>query len=378
MGQAIASNVNHLKAGAGESSVLLSRKKIWIDLDNSPHVPFFAPIIKHLEERNYELIITGRNAFQVVELVERFKLSCRTIGRHYGRRKTFKVVGALIRALQLKFALTGQKPDLALSHGSRSQLIAATLLRIPSIVIIDYEFVKILPLRPTWVMAPKVIPESAIQFRRDRILRYPGIKEDVYVPQFKPDPSLRSKLGLKEDGVLVTLRPPANEAHYHNPESDYLFRAAMQFLGTKPEVQVVLLPRTKAQANQARNLWPGLFAIRKIVIPDHVVDGLNLLWISDLAISGGGTMNREAAALGVPVYSIFRGRTGAVDRYLSETGRLVFLATAEDIRNKVVLARRRKPDTLGTEHLPALKTIVENVVKVTESGCLVKPHWVQS
>jgi len=45
--------------------------KIWIDLDNTPHVPFFKPIIRELEKRGHEVVLTARDAFQVCELADR-------------------------------------------------------------------------------------------------------------------------------------------------------------------------------------------------------------------------------------------------------------------------------------------------------------------
>jgi len=216
-------------------------------------------------------------------------------------------------------------------------------------------------------MVPDVLSLADIPFPKEKVLRYPGIKEDVYVPRFQPDPTIKSKLGLEHNHLVVTVRPPASEAHYHNPESDKLFHAAIEFLGQKPAVRMVLLPRNARQANSLKALWPDLLRSGKIIIPDHVVDGLNLLWFSDLVISGGGTMNREAAALGVPVYSIFRGTIGAVDRYLSEAGRLVLLEKAEDFPDKINLCRWERPETPRKGSSSTLTTIVENIVSFAES-----------
>jgi len=216
-------------------------------------------------------------------------------------------------------------------------------------------------------MAPEVIPDSAFPCEQDRILKYPGIKEDVYVPNFKPDRSLASQLGLGKDKVIVTLRPPANEAHYHNPQSDELFKAAVEFLSQAPSVKVILLPRNAKQGTFARQYWPNLFAAGKIVIPEHAVDGLNLIWHSDLVISGGGTMNREAAAMGVPVYSIFRGKIGAVDTYLANQGRLVLLESVEDVRTKIILSRRPRTVAPQNGKRTTLTTIVDSAVSILES-----------
>ncbi|MHB8652833.1 MAG: DUF354 domain-containing protein [Terriglobia bacterium] len=341
---------------------------IWIDLDNSPHIPFFVPIIHELERRGHCVTLTARDAFQVCELANLFGLTYKRVGRHYGKHKVLKAYGTCVRALRLLPTTVNAKMDLALSHGSRSQLLAAAIRRIPSVLILDYEFAKsLLFARPTWVMAPEVIPSSAIHCDKRRILRYPGIKEDVYVPSFKPNPSIKAQLGLNGESVVVTVRPPANEAHYHNPESDELFDAVIELLGRTPNAKIVLLPRNGRQEASVRRAWPNLFSTRKIIIPEHAIDGLNLIWHSDLVISGGGTMNREAAALGVPVYSIFRGTIGAVDRYLAETGRLILLESAEDVRHKIKLSRHERPEMRGNIPNNTLTTVVENIVSIIES-----------
>ena len=114
--------------------------------------------------------------------------------------------------------------------------------------------------------------------------------------------------------MVVTVRPPATEAHYHNPESEELFAESLRLLAQTRSARAITLPRNARQGEQLRREWADLIANGTMIIPDTPVDGLNLIWFSDLVISGGGTMNREAAALGVPVYSIFRGKIGAVDK----------------------------------------------------------------
>jgi hypothetical protein len=211
---------------------------------------------------------------------------------------------------------------------------------------------------------PEVIP---VETGKIRTLKYPGIKEDVYVPRFKPDASIRSDLGLGADEIVVTLRPPANEAHYHNPESETLLAAVFTLLNNHPLVKVVMLPRNQKQELSIRSEWPGLFASGKVMVPDHAVDGLNLIWHSDLVISGGGTMNREATALGVPVYSIFRGKIGAVDRYLAAAGRMVLVESVQEVETKIVLQRRHRPMDPEKGSSATLKSIVDHVVTIAES-----------
>ncbi len=340
--------------------------KIWIDLDNSPHVPFFEPIIKEFEKRGYSVVLTSRDAYQVSELVDLFGLTCKKLGRHYGKNKILKVLGVCMRALQLVPLMLREKPALALSHGSRAQLLTSFLLGIPSITIFDYEYVSqgLMWLKPGWVIVPEVIPDDAVKHNRRRLLRYRGIKEDVYVPNFKADSTTRSKLGLSDSDLVVTIRPPAVEAHYHQPESDELFRAVVEYLTNQPNVKMLVLPRNNRQQRAISELWSNLISSGKLIIPSHVVNGLDLIWSADLVISGGGTMNREAAALGVPVYSIFRGRIGSVDRYLADQGRLVLLEKVEDVRTRINLVKRSHDAKPRSTDCFAMRDIVDEVSAV--------------
>ena len=345
-----------------------TQKKIWIDLDNSPHVPFFRPIILELEKRGYSVVLTARDCFQVCDLANLFGLSYKRIGRHYGKNKLAKAAGLLFRTLQMSPTVLNEKPDISISHGSRTLILLSSILRIPFITIADYEHSWSVAFRASgYSIVPDVIPDDANRLKKDRILKYPGIKEDVYVPFFRPDPSLRDVLGISADNLVVTLRPPATEAHYHNPEAEQLQDEAIKFLTESPKTKIILVPRNARQGTVLRKRWPNLFATGQIMIPDRVVDGLNLLWHSDLVISGGGTMNREAAALGVPVYSVFRGKIGAVDRYLADSGRLILLESVEDVRKRIVLKRRQPLDKPINAGSASLQTIVNHIVSVIDS-----------
>jgi predicted glycosyltransferase len=353
-----------------------ARRRVWIDLENSPHVPLFIPIIQELEKCGYSVLVTARDCFQVRDLARFHNLPCKVVGRHYGKSKALKVAGMGIRAFQLIPSVWRDRPDLAISHGSRTQLVASWFLRIPSLVIFDYEFAQALRvIQATWVMCPEVLGQDALLFKgvvANQILTYPGIKEDVYVPRFTPDPSILAQLGLERSDIIVTLRPPATEAHYHNPESEHLLDSVLEMLAEVPDAKIVLTPRNARQEQAIRHSWPHLFANRKIIVPAEVVDGLNLIWHSDLVISGGGTMNREAAALGVPVYSIFRGHIGAVDRYLAATGRLVLLESLEDVRRNILVRHRERGRIPDRNADGALRTIVDNIVKILDGKCSVR------
>jgi predicted glycosyltransferase len=330
-------------------------------------VPFFRPIIHELEASGYSVLLTARNCFQVCGLAERLHLDCDATGRHYGKNPAMKLLGLGIRTLQLLPKALRARPTLAVSHGSRSQLMAAKLLGITTLQILDYEFAKgWILIRPTWAMTPDMIPDEAVKSDPSRLLKYPGIKEDVYVPSFTPDGDIRRDLGVSEFDILATLRPPASEAHYHNPESDALFTATVSYLSRFAEIRMVVLPRTNRQGDTIRAQWRDLFSCGKVMIPDHVVDGLNLIWHSDLVISGGGTMNREAAALGVPVYSVFRGKTGAVDRFLEDRGRLVMLESPEDLAPKLIVRRRNRAVRPGVAGNTTLSAVTNHIIRLVE------------
>jgi uncharacterized protein len=222
---------------------------VWIDLENTPHVLFFNPIIKELRNRGYEVVTTARNYSQVYALADLFHLEYKKIGRHFGKNKLLKVIGLLTRVAQLciYFAST-QKPSLALSHGSRSSMMTAKALGIPCINAIDYEHTQhfMMPW-PKLTIMPSVLEKNFKRGDTSHIKGYPGIKEDVYVEGFKPDNSVLNQLDILNGNIVVTIRPPATEAHYHNKKSEDFFTAIMEHLCNNSHICAVITPRTKKQ-----------------------------------------------------------------------------------------------------------------------------------
>lgn len=336
-------------------------KKIWIDLDNSPHVLFFSPIIKELKRRGYRVIVTARDFAQVCGLANMFNLEYQAIGRHYGKNKFMKVLGLFVRSAKLLPTIIKERPQLAFSHGSRSQILASKLTGVKSLEAFDYEYAKGLPLmKPSKAIVPEVLPANKIKMDTADLLRYPGIKEDVYIEDFQPDISVLETLGIAANEIVVTVRPPATHAHYHNPHAEKVFDAILSDVVTRDDTRIVILPRTPQQDADIRKVWAPYFDAGKIIIPP-VVNGLNLLWHSDLAISGGGTMIREAAALNVPAYSIFAGHKGAVDSFLEDSGRLTFLASEADIKTKLKVQKRQRSQNDIKANKAVLQTIVDEV-----------------
>lgn len=336
--------------------------RIWIDLDNTPHIPFFKPIMSVLKRHGHQIVVTARDAFQVCELADKEGIQYKKVGRHYGKNPFMKIVGLVWRSIQLLPFYARQRPALALSHGARSQMFLSKFFRIPSIEITDYEHARNIPLGgPKWLIVPESLYGHKFHTKACRLRLYRGIKEDVYVPQFKPNPFLLDELSISRDETIVTVRPPANEAHYYNPESDVLLEEFMSRVCQTPGVRAILLPRNLMQEEAMRATHPNWFTNAKTIVPPTVLNGLNLLWFSDLVVSGGGTMNREAAALGIPVYSIFRGKSGAVDRELERKGRLVLIRSTDEIWSRIRLVRRRKNVRFNGGTRTALEDIVDNI-----------------
>ena len=370
----LTTQTNHKHRATAATNNDCPRVKIWIDLDNTPHVPLFIPIIRELELRGHKVTVTARDAFQVCDLARQKGLSFVKVGRHYGKNRIMKVLGLLWRSAQLAPHCLREHPQLALSHGSRSKEVLGRVLGIPTVSMNDYEYSAMVPLAlPRWGIVPDCITAEESGCHLERVRQYRGIKEDVYAPDFKCDPALLDELGLRGAKLVVTVRPPASEAHYHNPEAEGLLTELMarvcQFEGAK----TVLLPRNKSQEQRLRAAHPEWFMQGKTIVPGRAVDGMNLLWFSDLVVSGGGTMNREAVALGVPVYSIFRGKTGAVDRQLDQEGKLIMIRNVDEVRTRIRLEPRDKSRVPDGRPRQALQDIVDHVEDIIRIECAGRP-----
>ena len=287
------------------------------------HPLVFRPIIRRLREQGHEVEVTARDYAQTLELLDMLGIEHTPFGRHGGESRAKKVTALVTRARQMRKFAKGKQFDLAACHGSNDLPIAARRLGIPACDMFDYEFATYqhnvgcrLSKR---VMTPDSIP--AERLRRygvddEKLAQYPGLKEEYYLADFEPNPAVLDQLGLDPSNVLVVLRPPPDVSLYHR-KSNPLFPQVVRHLGTHEEVQAVVLPRTTAQKEYVRSL-----RLPSLVIPDHAVDAQSLIALSDLVVSAGGTMNREAVALGTPVYTTYGGRLGGVDEALIREGRL--------------------------------------------------------
>ncbi len=311
--------------------------RVWVDLTNSPHVLVLRPIVEVLRARGHDVWITARDFAQTLGLLERFGIAHDEVGRHRGGRLAAKGVGLVSRSAALARWARGRRLDLALGHGSNDVTVAARLLRIPCSTMFDYEWASVqhtvnCRLAQT-VVVPQAIPAERLSRygASGKIAAYPGLKEEYYLADFEPDAGVLHELGLDAARPIAVVRTPPAVSLYHRFENDVLGGVLARLQGT----QTVVLPRTPQQREELRGSG--------FVVPERAIDAQSLIAYADLVVSAGGTMNREAVALGTPVWTTFQGRLGAVDERLIAEGRLRLLQRAED----VVLTKRTALERAG-------------------------------
>jgi len=318
--------------------------RVWVDMTASAHVLVFRPLIEIMRGRGDEVEITARDYAQTLQLLELHGLEAEVIGRHGGRSRVQKARQMTHRLGALRRWAKGREFDIALAHGSHELTITARRLGIPSSTTFDYEFATVqhqLGCRAaTKVVVPEAIPPERLKpygVTPPKLLQYPGLKEEYYLADFEPDRSLLDRFGIDPARVLVVLRPPPDVSLYHR-HSNPLFPMTIDHLGRLEDVHAVVLPRTDDQREYVRSL-----ALPSVILPETAVDAQSLIALADLVVSAGGTMNREAAALGVPVYTTYGGRLGGVDEALIREGRLKPLTDprALDLRKRDGLAGER-------------------------------------
>jgi len=304
--------------------------RVWIDLTNSPHVLVLRPVIEHLRAQGAEVKVTARDFAQTVALCERHGIDAEVIGRHRGGKLAAKGLGLVDRSTALARWARRQGPrfDLALGHGSNDVTVAARLLRIPCSTMFDYEWATVqhnVNCRLAQaVVVPDVIPPERLDRygARKKLRPYAGLKEEYYLADLQPDPAVLDELGVDAEQPLAVVRTPPAVALYHRFEND-VFAAALHRL--REQGQVVVLPRIAAQREEL-DRFGGL------IIPERAIDAPSLIAFADLVVSAGGTMNREAVALGTPVFTTFEGRLGAVDERLIADGRMRRLENADELQ----------------------------------------------
>lgn len=325
--------------------------RVWIDVSNSPQVPFFRPLIALLGARGHTVEVTTRDYAQTVELLRLHGIPHEIVGPPHGGASAWgKALAMAARLPALRRWAKGRRFEIALSHASHELPLAARSLSIPSAYAFDYEFARVqhgLGCRAAnRVVVPEAIPQERLDVlgaRERKVRRFPGLEEEYYLAGFEPDTSVLDQLGLDTERALVVVRTPPEVSLYHR-HANPLFGEVLRRLGSDPSVQAVVLPRTAEQRSSIAAL-----DLPSLVLPEQAVDAQSLVALADLVVSAGGTMNREAVALGVPVLTTFAGRLGAVDEMLVHDGRLGVLASADALP-----VRKRERRDHRVEREPAL------------------------
>ncbi len=305
--------------------------RVWVDCTAAAHPLVLRPLIERLRTRGHEVEVTARDYGQTLGILDRLGIEHRSFGAHAGRGIGSKGIAVAGRSAALARWARPRRFDLALGHGSVDLAVVAGLLRVPSVQMQDYEHAGLqrqLAFRAARrVLVPDAIGVEAMRragAAERKLFRYPGLKEDYYLADFEPDRSVLDELDLDPDLVLAVVRPPPETSAYHAPNS--LYERVLDRVAADPQTTAVVICRTEAQARAVRARRDD-----SLRVPERAIDAQSLIAFADLVVSAGGTMNREAAALGTAVYTIFSGRSGAVDESLIEAGRLVPLADAADL-----------------------------------------------
>lgn len=336
--------------------------KVWVDLANSPHVQVFAPVVRRLRDEGNAVWLTARAHSQTVDLARQLWPDVLIVGEDSPSAIAAKGLSIVRRAEALRRFAVRERPDVALSHGSYAQILAARSAGVPPVTMMDYEHqpANHLSFRlARRVVVPEIFPESA--FRRfgaspRKIVRYPGFKEELYLAGFKPAAAVLEDLQLDRGKVIAVLRPPPKGALYHRA-GNKRFEDVLNLAVGLEDVQVVLLPRTREQGDRYRG------RSSRIRVPERAVDACSLIALADLTVGAGGTMTRESAILGTPTYTVFAGRLAAVDAQLVRSGRLVDLRAPTSQARFEKRRKVRAPDADAEPILAAILGAIEAVAK---------------
>jgi uncharacterized protein len=334
--------------------------KVWIDCTAAAHPLVLRPILERLEARGDEVFVTAREYGQTVGILERLEIPYTAVGSHGGGSSLGKAVALCARSARLAGPIWERQPDLAIAHGSVDLAVICALFRIPSAQMQDYEFAGTQRQISFRVARRVLVPDSIPVGRLRRtgatgakLIRYPGLKEDYYLADFEPDPEILAQLGVEPEKVVVVVRPPPETSAYHARND--LYGALLDRLVKEPGVAAVVIPRTEAQRAALAQIGAA-----NLLVPEAAIDAQSLIACADLVISAGGTMNREAVALGTPVFTTFTGRMGGVDQSLIAEGRMAVLSDPSE------LAFTKRESAIGVRHPRDPEALLEGVLGAVE------------
>jgi len=308
--------------------------RIWVDLTNTAHVVVLRPLVERLEAAGHEVALTARPLSQTVDLLDDWGHPYTLLGRYGGATRAGKARAAAARVgAMIRYGRRHGPFACGLAHGSTDLPVVSRLLRIPNSTMFDYEWAAtqhhVNCRLANRVLVPHAIPPERLArygAKGSKLIRYPGLKEEYYLSDFEPDRGVLEELGVPGAEVLNVVRTAPSYALYLGGSETPMLARVLQRASADPRVHTVVLARTDQQRADVRSL-----GLERVVVPDRTVDGRSLVALADVLVSAGGTMNREAAVLGTPVWSMFEGPLGGVDEQLVREGRLKLLQDAEAI-----------------------------------------------
>jgi len=323
---------------------------VWVDCTAAAHPLVLRPLLERLEGQGHEVTVTAREYGQTLGILDRLGIPYTAVGGHGGASKLGKAMALAGRSSRLARVVWKRRPQLALAHGSVDLALVSAAFRIPSVQMQDYEFAGVqrqLAFRlARRVLMPDSIPLERLErigAKQRKLFPYPGLKEEYYLAGFEPDAAVLGELGLDREKVLVVLRPPPETSEYHARND--LYGETIRHLAGREGVQAVVIPRTERQGREVRAMGAA-----NLILPGRAIDAQSLIAFADLVVSAGGTMNREAVALGTPVFTTFAGRMGGVDEALIAAGRLRVLTSPAGLP----LVKRSSPSGVAEPRDPQL------------------------
>ncbi len=275
---------------------------IWIDVVNQPHVRFWR---RFLHFYRGDVLITVRDKGNLAEMAELFLGDVLTVGR-WGKDRLDKLLAFAERVKELTKLVQG-RVNLALSKASPELARVAFGLGIKSVIANDNDLPPYTVSKLTFPLASLVlIPEcySGPTFSaKDR--RFSGTFEVSHVLDYLERGPVK-EFGLEEEYMVA--RPPPKSFYLDMP-SDWFVKLVRK-VSRELRLKVVYIPREGER--------PEGF-----IIPEEVVDGIDLIRGSALVLGAGGTMTREAALLGKPTVSLFPLKGPCVTDILLKEGLMI-------------------------------------------------------
>jgi len=343
-------------------------KNVWIDITNSPHVVLFNPIIKEMKKKGYKVTVTARDYAQTKGLLDMYEIDYIMFGKHMGKSKFKKLIGLIKRSLKLYKFAKNKNFDASLSMSSQYCMIASKFLKIPHMTLFDYEYSTGHHINfrlSDRILSPKGVGKDVFEkfgANMEKVVFFDGLKEQFYIDYYLNNDkkeNVRNLLNIPKDRILITMRPEATMAHYQTNENPLSFEI-VEFLNShKKKPIIVVIPRVEEQRKEYE-----VKNYENVIIPDKVINGIDLVVASDLVIGAGGTVNREAAAVGTPVYTIYKGgKMCAVDRMLINSGKMVYIDNIDDFKNieiqKKDLKKMKRGKNLTDFYLKNLEELIK-------------------